>query len=52
MISAGDRISHLHKIIPILVLSGHLYFEWCMVRCGSKDGNQNNMYLKEIGLCA
>ena len=27
-------------------------FEWCVVGCGSKNGYQKNMCLKEIGLHA
>ena len=27
-------------------------FEWCVVRCGSKNGYQKDMCLKEIGLHA
>ena len=27
-------------------------FEWSVVRCGSKNRHQKDIYLKEIGLCA
>ena len=27
-------------------------FEWCVVRCGSKNGHQKDMCSKEIGLHA
>ena len=27
-------------------------FEWDVVRCGSKNGHQNDTCLKELGLCA
>jgi hypothetical protein len=27
-------------------------FEWCMVRCGSKNGHQNDICLKEFELRA
>ena len=27
-------------------------FEWYVVRYGSKNGQQKDMFLKEIGLCA
>ena len=38
-----------HKVsIPKLVTS----IKWYMIRCGSKNGHQQDMCLKEIGLCA
>ena len=27
-------------------------FEWCVLRCGSKNGHQNYMCLSEVGFCA
>ena len=31
-----------HKWIPIC--------EWCVLRCGSKNGHQTDIFLKEIGV--
>ena len=33
-----------------LTLIGHLYFEWYVVRCGSKNGYEKDMCLKETRL--
>lgn len=27
-------------------------FEWCVVRCGSKNGHHKDMWSEEFGLCA
>ena len=33
------------------MLIEHLYFQWCVARCGSKNGHQIEMCMKEIEPC-
>ena len=42
-VSGPNSVIHLQRT-PI--------FEWCMIRCGFKNGYQNDTCLKEIGLVA
>ena len=42
-VNAPNSVSYLDRS-PV--------FEWCVVMCGSKNGNQKDMYLKEFGLHA
>ena len=54
--STDSMLAPTYKVTIMHILVNYLtqtpIFEWCMVRCGSKNEHQRNMCSKEIGLCA
>jgi hypothetical protein len=47
-----DRVDVPNFLLRLLVLIGHLYFEFYVVWCGSENGCREDVCLKEIRLHA